>query len=798
MNDERESTEEDFAEIAAVLDADTSVPGYRALALIGRGGQGAVYRALQVSTGRIVALKLIRRPEVSSSAFERFKRERELICQLRHPHVVNVLDAGVVDDRQYLAMEFVDGPTLEDWLRARAPLGGAEAALLLLPLCEAVAHAHRQGVTHRDLKPQNVLLQRVEGARSEWAPKIADFGLARVLEGTDLHFATARNQDRMSSFAYSAPEMLGETVAPPDTRIDVFGLGALLYRMLAGEDPRQGLTHAQASAVTGLAAYRGIARLRRDQRALGRDLEAMVFQAMAPDPNARYPTVQDLAADLRRFLDGRPVQAMPRRWSYVLGKSLRRHRAAWSLGAAAVMLAVVGLTAWIIQAEHTRTQSLRVSTAMTAHAREGDEIFRNLLVPLKDALGSSAPALAMARQMVASRERMIADYPGNAVLIEGLIAFRETIGDLLMAESRQQEALPEFKAAWQLLTAHSDVVGDPERARSANILQAKIGNAIKAWDVPRALAIYEQVLENDRARLAAHREHPNAAQFADDLAWSLQRLSGLLYDSREHGSHLVLAPRLEALHRDFDSLHAVVADDPWRALDVRLAQSLTRTAWFQCIGADYASWVAEFREGARLAEELQALGRPSAHYEALLLGRSYVRATDLLYAGDARGIEEAGKYFAQLDRMIERSPGNTAFQILKAESLRECARNAHWGAEFGPLRCAWMEEALRLYDELGENLPEGVDRWGKECMIHVQFAVEYASSKSDLSVHHFSAARTILETHRIAQDWEGLARSANFLLGRASELGVESQEYWTAHQAFVSFLAQKSAASEGR
>ncbi len=784
---------EDFA---GVLHAEWKVPGYRSQALLGRGGQGAVLRAVQESTGRTVALKILHRAEASVPSFERFRRERDLICLLQHPSIVTVFDAGVWEERQFLAMELVDGPSMESWLQTS---GGAarreEFVRLLLPLCDAMAYAHRQGVIHRDLKPQNVLMQRVAGSTESWLPKVADFGLARNLDGADPHFATVRERDRLSTLAYSAPEMFAEGGARPDTRTDVFGLGAILYRMLAGHDPRQGLTMEELRATQGPAPYRGIAQARLGGRKIGRDLEAICLQAMAPNPEERYATVHELAEDLRRFLEGRPVRARPREWSYVLGKSLMRHRAAWTLGAAAIATAVGGAGAWLVQAGETRRQAERVIGALERHASSVDLIVERLLEPTRKALGSNAAALEVARDLVREREEMLAQDPGNLRLISGLISFRKRVGDLLQAEGRYREAHPEFEAARRLLVAHLDL-RDPLIAAQANVLLVNAGDALRHWDPPAGQRIYEQALADDRARLAAHAGHPAAARFASDLAWSLQRVGShaltIAPPSEEHATLL----RARALLDEFAGLHAPVVGDAARSNDVALAETMLLRQLMEVSRASPAEMLALREQLQRLTVQALESDRDSVHYRLILSTQDSEVFSQQLQSG----LFDAAKQTAQQaighwNELLELSSQAAPIQEQKASALTAWSLETAELPEFAGERAAWLAEAVPLWEACSRMQAVGPEHQRRQVQALLLLAAEQDRRAPPAQVAElFARARALLAAAPVSQsDLEGNHLAYRILLERALTSHPVSAEFSRQAQDFLNILHQREA-----
>lgn len=269
-----------------------SFPGYEVMAELGRGGMGVVYRARQESLKRIVALKV---PHATASAFARFRSEAELVAQLRHPNIVQVFDFAECKGRPFFAMEFLDGGTLADKLGSFM-VPARPATRIVATLARAVHAANSAGVIHRDLKPANVLLT------TDGTPKISDFGLA--LDTQPDHQANADGVEGTPS--YMAPEQAAGDSRKIDARTDVYGLGAILYRLLAGRAPFEGrnVVDTLQQVLQG-----DLVSPRRLQPTIPRDLEAICLRCLAREPNRRYSTAAELADDLDRFLAGDPVQA---------------------------------------------------------------------------------------------------------------------------------------------------------------------------------------------------------------------------------------------------------------------------------------------------------------------------------------------------------------------------------------------------------------------------------------------------------------------------------------------------------
>ncbi len=303
---------------------DERIGSYEIVAPLGEGGMGLVYLAVQLEpVRREVALKLIKRGMDTDALLARFELERQTLAGLDHPGIARVFDAGATDGgRPYFVMELVEGVAVTEYAQ-REGIDRDGRIRLLLQACAAVEHAHRRGVIHRDLKPSNLLVDE------EGALKVIDFGLAKLTR-QGVGAAQTLAGEVFGTPGYMAPEQAaGEEV---DTRSDVFALGCVL-RELVGE---QG------------------------------ELRWVIAKAVEEDASRRYGSVTELAEDLRRFLDLRPLSAGPPSTSYRLGKFVRRHRAACAAGIALLFGGGYGI--WKgIEAAHFRTQA---DTAMELGHRE--------------------------------------------------------------------------------------------------------------------------------------------------------------------------------------------------------------------------------------------------------------------------------------------------------------------------------------------------------------------------------------------------------------------------------------------
>jgi WD40 repeat protein/tRNA A-37 threonylcarbamoyl transferase component Bud32 len=313
---------------------------------IGRGGYGVVFLAVDPQIGRQVALK-IPRPEIlaNEETKRRFFREAKAAGALEHPNLIPVYEVGEDGPFCYLATAYCQGPTLAQWLKQRNTSTPPRlAARLVLGLAQGVDHAHQRGVLHRDIKPSNVLLEGAAPSTDvgveNLVPRLTDFGLAKL---TEMAEDETRSGALLGTPAYMAPEQAEGRLRDIGPPTDIYALGVLLYELLACRPPFRGESDVQTLQLVSAG---DVPSLRRVQRNLPRDLEAIVLRCLERDPARRYATASDLAADLQRFLDGKPTVAQPATPAERLLKSARRHPAVAS------MVVVLCLAGGLLAIEH--------------------------------------------------------------------------------------------------------------------------------------------------------------------------------------------------------------------------------------------------------------------------------------------------------------------------------------------------------------------------------------------------------------------------------------------------------------
>jgi serine/threonine protein kinase len=363
------------SEDLAHLPENGRIGPYRILREVGRGGMGAVYLAERADGEfeKQVALKLVKRGMDSDEVLRRFRHERQILATLEHPHIARLYDGGVADDgRPYLVMEYIEGEPITRYCDERR-LSVENRLHLFARVCAAVQFAHHRLVIHRDIKPSNILVT------ADGTPKLLDFGIAKLLDPAVSADARTRTEMRLLTPEYASPEQAEG--GPVTTASDVYTLGILLYELLTGRRPREhggrraddglGEVERPSSVVmrdlpdrTGgsgptpaaeIAARRGSA-TERLRRCLRGDLDTIALRALAAEPDRRYPSAEQLWADVERHLRGLPVEARGDSPAYRARKFVRRHRAGVFAASLVALSLVGGLGAAVSQARRAASE----------------------------------------------------------------------------------------------------------------------------------------------------------------------------------------------------------------------------------------------------------------------------------------------------------------------------------------------------------------------------------------------------------------------------------------------------------
>lgn len=343
--------------------------GFELIRRIGVGGMGVVYEARQLQPERRAAIKVLRLDLVSPTLLQRLREEAGLLARLQHPGIAQVYAAGEADLglglQPWFAMELVEGQTLHQFLM-NCRLSLVERLQLFLRIAEAVEHAHQRGILHRDLKPENIQVVTQTGCGLP-AVKVLDFGVARMMGGSENSSRVTMAGDVIGTVGYMSPEQfLGDSQLMA-ARVDVYALGVIGFELLSGQRPHQ----RQSSSLAQLMQRSDRHEPKRLSQVLPHcsgDLELIFAKALAVDPEARYQTVKDFSDDLQRYLVHEPIRARSPSVVYRFRKFVRRNQIA-VLGVASTILGLgIGLGLYMNAAASAR-EAARVANAESAKAQ---------------------------------------------------------------------------------------------------------------------------------------------------------------------------------------------------------------------------------------------------------------------------------------------------------------------------------------------------------------------------------------------------------------------------------------------
>ncbi|HUK02412.1 MAG TPA: serine/threonine-protein kinase [Steroidobacteraceae bacterium] len=533
---------------------------YKVISLLATGGMGEVYRAVRADGlyPQAVAVKLIRRELAGAVMLDRFRAEREILAAMEHPNIARILDAGITDsDLPYTVMELVEGEPIDRFCEHQG-LTVRQRLELFIDVCAAVHFAHQHLTVHRDLKPANILVTK------DGVVKLVDFGIAKVLDAegsgdvlTSLHAMTPE---------YSSPEQIRRE--PITTATDIYSLGVILYRLVTGHSPYSASgndPYALAREVCDSQPARPSASLGPQASPLGRgqvrgDLDSIVLMALRKEPGQRYPSAQEFAADVRRYLDKRPVAARPRSWRYTASRFIARNRAVSVASALLLVVLVGGILATQRQARIAAAERDRAQR----HFDSVRQLANSFMFELHDEI-AKLPGSNKARQMLVSKSLTYLDLlaresAGDTALqlelaeayvrvggVQGAIGFNN-LGD-------HAAALKSFQQASALLerALAPDPASRPESLQLSRAYNLASG-ALAALGKPQEEAVLvSKDIDLMQRRLA---RVPDSLEVSARLGHALYRRSHFRSDSGD------LAGASTDAQRAVDVYERIVAKDP--------------------------------------------------------------------------------------------------------------------------------------------------------------------------------------------------------------------------------------------
>ncbi|HEV8241487.1 MAG TPA: protein kinase [Thermoanaerobaculia bacterium] len=634
------------------------IGAYRVLRELGRGGMGRVFLAEEETPDfrRTVALKVIDRPGHDGDTVRRFRDEVRILASLQHSGIARFLDGGrAADGTWFLALEHVEGDDLIAHVRSRG-LGVRERVELFAAALDAVQHAHARGIVHRDLKPSNLLVG------GDGRPRLLDFGISKLVdpEAQDGGEIT-RTQARVLTPAYASPEQFrGEPVTPAS---DVFSLGVLLYELLADRRPfaaaagsaalAQAVLESDpvppssawrrpASRDAGGVAIEGIAPAEARPRRLDRDLDAICLRALRKEPAARYPDAGAFAADLRRYLAGRPVEARQGGRRYRAARLLQRHRGKLAV-AAALLVAAAALT--ISAIAYRRAELARASAKVAAQQSARDRVpsaARNTTDPeayrlyLRGRYLSNERTAAALGKAIQYFGEAIARDPRYAVAYAGLADVHSTLASAYNKRVAPLAAREPAKAAATHAVETGPNVSEAHAALGQVLMQFD-------WDWAGAERELDRAVALDPANTAAlhARSHLFLAlgRFDDSAADSSRALDvdpASVMLGIHLGEHYHLSRRLDAAAEQYGKALELNPDHP----NARPLLAMTHEQQ-----GDYAAAIADLERAAPIFAGTSRVRGP--------LGRLYARAGRIREArallAELQHERAAGSYIAADD-----------------------------------------------------------------------------------------------------------------------------------------------------
>jgi serine/threonine protein kinase len=667
------------------------IGNYKIIGEIGRGGMGAVYEAVREADNftQKAALKVIKRGMDTDAIVRRFRHEQKILATLEHPNIARFLDGGMTGEGlPFYAMEFVEGEFIDDYCRTKN-LSVNERLRLFRQVCSAVQYAHQNLVIHRDLKSKNILVT------SEGAPKLLDFGIAKVLTPETAEAIGTATQFGMMTPAYASPEqILGKRIG---TTSDVYSLGVILYELLTGQKPYRIDSNSQIEIEKAVlegelvrpstALMRSAERETRNKKTSSRvdlskqieaekqkgnlqsairnphllkgDLDNIILKALRKEPAERYASVGQFSEDIRRYLEGLPVRARPHTFSYRATKFIKRNRIGVTAAALIFLSLCVGITVAIWQAHRAQQQRILAEKRFEDVRQLANSVVFKYHDAIADLEGSTAVREMLVKDALQYLDALAADAGGDNELKKELALAYLKLGDaqgkIYAANIGDTEgALASYTKSVALL---EEVVKDAPADAKAKI------DLIKAYDslaflmtraggnsrelVEKSLNLYDELEKIEPAG------DESRMQLVDLLIRYGDTAVGFENSLREHLQAHVVAEKL-------------VAADPNNTEKLR---QLVRTN--QRIGTDYQ----------RLGDKARQENKPDEAREFFRQSLEYQR----------RMFAETEKLYA----LAPEKPANRRYLALAYINLSDSlGRNGH-----APEALEMLEKARRILEE---------------------------------------------------------------------------------------------------
>ena len=698
------------------------IPGHRILGELGRGGAGVVYKARQLTLNRLVALKVIQAGQYAMpGSVGRFRAEAEAVARFQHPNIIQVYEVGEHEGLGYLSLEYASGGSLETSI-AGTPRDPIAAASLVESLAHAIHYAHECGIVHRDLKPANVVMT------ATGVPKITDFGLAKLLEQEDGMTVSGMI---LGTPSYMAPEQLLGLSRDITAAADVYALGAILYEILTGRPPFKGAT--PLSTLDQVANQEPLVPSKL-QRNTPPDVETICMKCLEKDPSRRYATAKDLAEDLRRFLDGRPILARPAPlWEKAAKAGRRRPGLAAALGAvvAAICVGFVGVLYYngllrqgVKTARAAQVQADRSARSAIEQRNLALKALDKLVIEVQERLGESPATRSLRRSLldtaIAGLNELAQSAEATPPDLSRAVAHQK-LGEIYRLVGRVAEATQQLEQSVRL--ANQLAQAAPEEVAVKDCLsRAHIGLGeldLRASRTEAALRHFHEVVDLSEQIAEIEPGRPGALR---GLIEAYVRVG------RAHGFHKEYEPAL---------------------------------AWFQKAGALSERWLHD---------------DPASAEAAAMLAWSYRKAADIgkLSRSPDRGVADYQRAIQVGRESLRQHPTDVPTRLHLGTALNDLAGVLHARHDLvGALPN--YAEAEALFEGLADADPENVET--RFVLIHSQF--DHARVQKDLGRFADAAAayrRAIASLRKFPVERQSSLRSLEFMQLDVLERALEECE----------------------
>ena len=688
--------------------ANQQLGAYRIIREIGRGGLGTVYLAERAdkSYRKEVAIKLVRRGLDTDDILERFRHERQILAQLEHPNIARLIDGGTTEDgRPYFVMEYVRGATLTKYCEAQQ-LGTNERLKIFRKVCQAVSYAHQNLVIHRDLKPSNILVT------AEGAPKLLDFGIAKVLTPDEEAYTQTIPSLRVMTPEYASPEQIkGGRI---NTGSDVYSLGVILYELLTGQKPYRLTSRTPeeiSRAITGQEPERpstAIARHADNQKSLKGDLDNIVLMALRKEPERRYASVEQFSEDIRRHLEGLPVSAHQDSFRYRTTKFVQRNKASVMAAGLLVCAIMAGMATTLWQSHLAQVERKKAEKRFGDVRKLANSYLFDVYPQIENLEGSLKARETILQNALKYLDSLAKEAGGDLELQAELATAYEKVGDVQGALNNSN--LGQTKAGLETY-GKANALRTAVVAAKPNDLEAGRKLANNQYTIARTLwmdsqtkeaeAAFEKTLELQRQLVAAA---PEATSLRDKLAVVLI----------DYGAIPAFNGQSEKALRLFDEALAIVGDlqkanpaDPaYKKTRARLLRVLSKP---KAALGDYSGGLRALEEALVLSKEV-AQARPDDFRAQRAVWLTETMICELFIdQGDGERAVKAG--IGTIDfprRALEKEPENGVVAYDLAISYFNLARAQRLTGDF-PETIRNADEALKVMAELSAKSPNDSD-----------------------------------------------------------------------------------------